>query len=53
MDKRNYGRMRKCSIPWLNEEEEQHGRERNNERRADHRRASGVEEIREDIFEDE
>ena len=38
-------------FPWFNEEEEQHGRERDNERRANHRRISCAERVREDILE--
>ena len=33
------------TFPWFNEEEEQHGRERDNERRANHCRVSGAERV--------
>ena len=33
------------TFPWFNEEEEQHGRERDNERRASHRRVSCAQRI--------
>jgi len=38
-------------FPWFNEEEEQHGRKRDNERRANHRRVSCAERVREDVLE--
>ena len=38
-------------FPWFNEEEEQHGRKRDNERRANHRRVSYAERVREDVLE--
>jgi hypothetical protein len=40
------------SLHWLDEEEQQHGCERDNKRAADHRRGSCIEGIRERIFED-
>jgi hypothetical protein len=39
------------SVPWFDEAEEQHRREGDNKRGADHRRGSGVKRIREGIFE--
>ena len=38
-------------VSWLDKEEQQHGRKRDNKRGADHRRGSCVERIRERIFE--
>jgi len=39
-------------FPWLDEEEQQHGRKRYNKRGADHRRGSCLDGIRERIFKD-
>jgi hypothetical protein len=43
---------RSWPFSWLDKEEQQHGRKRDNERGADERRGSCVEGIRERIFED-
>ncbi len=39
------------TFPWFSEEEEQHGCERDNERRANHRRVSCAERVCEHVLE--